>query len=147
MTPRSYSLLGLLSDWSTDGRHSFWWGFWLSDRSIDGHCRFGICGRLRTSMWLLGLLTKWLTDGCYSFGWGYWLSGQSIQCLCHSESVQYRDRQYDNLVCWAIDRLMEATALGEVIGWVVDQSKVTVHLESLQDLERQCGYSVCSTID
>ena len=78
MSQRSYELLGLLSDWSTDDRHSFRWGFWLSDRSTHDHCMFGICARPRLSMWLLGLLSDWSTDGLSGFGWGYKLSDHSL---------------------------------------------------------------------
>ena len=37
---------------------------------------------------------------------------------------------------------MDTTALVEVMGWAVDLSTVSVHFESVQDRDRQCGNMV-----
>ena len=76
MTPRSYELLCLLSDWSTDDCHS----------------------------WAIHRYTV----------------------TVHLESVEDWESQCGYMVCLPIDWLMDTTALGEVIGWVVDRSKVSV---------------------
>ena len=76
MTPRSYELLCLLSDWSTDDCHS----------------------------WAIHRYTV----------------------TVHLESVEDWESQCGYIVCLPIDWLMDTTALGEVIGWVVARSKVSV---------------------